>query len=104
MRDLVSDKPLTLAAGQSIEVSSAWPLDLSGRWHGWIEVTRDGKASLVGDEQAFGFWVKLPRSSCCTAGSSATPRSIRRSDTGVRAAALRPSDRFSYCVAFGVIA
>ncbi len=61
MRDLVSDKPLTLAAGQSIEVSSAWPLDLSGRWHGWIEVTQDGKASLVGDEQAFGFWVKLPK-------------------------------------------
>jgi hypothetical protein len=61
VRDLVSDKPLTLAAGQSIEVSSAWPLDLSGRWHGWIEVTRDGKASLVGDEQAFGFWVKLPK-------------------------------------------
>jgi len=61
VRDLVSDKPLTLAAGQSIEVSSAWPLDLSGRWHGWIEVTQDGKASLVGDEQAFGFWVKLPK-------------------------------------------
>ena len=61
MRDLVSDKPLTLAAGQSIEVSSSWPLDLAGRWHGWIEVTRDGKASLVGDEQAFGFWVKLPK-------------------------------------------
>jgi hypothetical protein len=61
VRDLVSDAPLTLAAGQSIEVSSSWPLDLAGRWHGWIEVARDGKASLVGDEQAFGFWVRLPR-------------------------------------------
>ena len=61
VRDLVSDKPLTLAAGQSIEVSSSWPLDMAGRWHGWIEVTRDGSASLVGDEQAFGFWVRLPK-------------------------------------------
>ncbi len=61
VRDLVSDKPLTLDAGQSIEVSSSWPLDLAGRWHGWIEVTRDGKASLVGAEQAFGFWVRLPK-------------------------------------------
>ena len=60
-RDLVSDEALTLAAGQSIEVSSSWPLDLAGRWRGWIEVTRDGKASLVGDEQAFGFRVRLPR-------------------------------------------
>jgi hypothetical protein len=61
VRDLVSDEPLTLAAGQSIEVSSSWPLDMAGRWHGWIEVTRDGNASLVGDEQAFGFWVRLPK-------------------------------------------
>jgi len=61
VRDLVSDKPLTLAAGQSIEVSSSWPLDLAGRWHGWIEVTQGGKASLVGDDQAFGFWVKVPK-------------------------------------------
>ncbi|HEX5642041.1 MAG TPA: hypothetical protein VFZ86_06830 [Thermoleophilia bacterium] len=61
VRDMVSDQPLTLAAGQSLEVSSSWPLDLAGRWHGWIEVVRDGKASLVGDEQAFGFWVRLPK-------------------------------------------
>jgi hypothetical protein len=61
VRDLVSDQPLTLTAGQSIEVSSSWPLDLAGRWHGWIEVTRDGTSTLVGDEQAFGFWVRLPR-------------------------------------------
>ncbi len=61
VRDMVSDQPLTLAAGQSLEVSSSWPLDLAGRWHGWIEVVRDGKASLVGDEQAVGFWVRLPR-------------------------------------------
>jgi hypothetical protein len=61
VRDLVSDKTLTLAAGQSIEVSSSWPLDLAGRWQGWIEVTRDGKASLVGDERAFGFWVRVPK-------------------------------------------
>jgi len=60
VRDLVSDQPLTLAAGQSLEVSSAWPLDLAGRWRGWIEVVSAGKASLVGDEQAFGFWVRLP--------------------------------------------
>ncbi len=60
-RDLVSDAPLTLAAGQSTEVSASWPLDLAGRWQGWIEVTRDGTASLVGEEQAFGFWVKLPK-------------------------------------------
>ena len=43
-RDMVSDAPLTLAAGQSLEVSSSWPLDLAGRWHGWIEVTKDGEA------------------------------------------------------------
>ena len=61
VRDMVSDEPLTLAAGQSLEVSSSWPLDLAGRWRGWIEVTQDGKASLVGDEQAFGFWVRLPK-------------------------------------------
>jgi hypothetical protein len=60
LRDMVSDAPLTLAAGQSLEVTCAWPLDLAGRWHGWIEVTRAGQASLVGDEQAFGFWVRLP--------------------------------------------
>jgi hypothetical protein len=61
VRDMVSDEPLTLAAGQSLEVSSSWPLDLAGRWHGWIEVTQGGEQSLVGDEQAFGFWVRLPR-------------------------------------------
>ena len=61
VRDMVSDQPLTLAAGQSVEVSTHWPLDLAGRWHGWIEVTSGGKCSLVGDEQAFGFWVRLPR-------------------------------------------
>jgi len=61
VRDMASDQPLTLAAGQSLEVSSNWPLDLAGRWHGWIEVTQGGKASLVGDEQAFGFWVRLPK-------------------------------------------
>jgi hypothetical protein len=60
-RDMVSDAPLTLAAGQSLEVSSQWPLDLAGRWHGWIEVIKDGKGNLVGDEQAFGFWVRLPQ-------------------------------------------
>jgi hypothetical protein len=42
-------------------VSSSWPLDAAGRWRGWIEVTQGGKASLAGDEQAFGFWVRLPR-------------------------------------------
>jgi hypothetical protein len=61
VRDMGSDEPLTLAAGQSVEVSTSWPLDLAGRWHGWIEVTRDGKATLVGDQQAFGFWVHLPK-------------------------------------------
>ena len=61
VRDLVSNAPLTLAAGQSTEVSASWPLDLAGRWQGWIEVTRDGKASLVGEDQAFVFWVTLPK-------------------------------------------
>jgi len=61
VRDMASDQALTLAAGQSVEVSTSWPLDLAGRWHGWIEVTRDGKAGLVGDQQAFGFWVHLPK-------------------------------------------
>jgi hypothetical protein len=61
VRDMASDQALTLAAGQSVEVSTSWPLDLSGRWHGWIQVTRDGKATLVGEEQAFGFWVHLPK-------------------------------------------
>jgi hypothetical protein len=60
-RDMVSDQPLTLAPGQSVEVSSSWPLDLAGRWHGWIEVTQGGRASLVGDAQAFAFWVRLPK-------------------------------------------
>ncbi len=60
VRDLVSDQPLTLVGGQSLEVSSSWPLDLVGRWRGWIEVTRAGEAAPVGDEQAFGFWVRLP--------------------------------------------
>ena len=46
-------------------MSTSWPLDLAGRWHGWIEVTRGGKAGLVGDEQAFGFWVHLPRDLSC---------------------------------------
>ena len=60
VRDLVSTAPLTLAAGQSTEVTASWPLDLAGRWHGWIEVSHDGEASLVGDDQSFGFWVRLP--------------------------------------------
>ena len=59
-RDLVSDQPLSLAPGQSLEVSTSWPLDLAGRWQGWIEVTRDGTPSLVGDGQAFSFEVRLP--------------------------------------------
>ncbi len=59
--DLVSDQPLTLQAGQETQVSASWPLDLAGRWQGWIEVTQNGEASLVGDEQAFAFWVKLPK-------------------------------------------
>jgi len=59
--DLVSDQPLTLQPGQELQVSSAWPLDLAGRWQGWIEVTQNGVPSLVGDEQAFAFWVKLPK-------------------------------------------
>jgi len=61
VRDMVSDRPLTLAAGQSVEVSSSWPLDLAGRWHGWIEVEVGDEAVLVGERQAFGFWVRLPR-------------------------------------------
>ncbi len=60
VRDMVSDQPLALAPGQTLEVSSSWPLDLAGRWHGWIEVTHDGEASRIGDEQALGFWVRLP--------------------------------------------
>jgi hypothetical protein len=60
-RDLVSDAPFTLAPGQSTEVSASWPLDLAGRWQGWIEVTSAGTASLVGEKQAFAFWVTLPR-------------------------------------------
>ncbi len=59
--DLVSDQPLTLQPGQELQVSSAWPLDLAGRWQGWIEVTQNGVSGLVGDEQAFAFWVKLPK-------------------------------------------
>jgi hypothetical protein len=59
--DLVSDAPLTLAPGQSTEVSASWPLDLAGSWRGWIEVTQGGIASLVGDDQAFAFWVRLPK-------------------------------------------
>gem|GEM_PF-711898 len=58
--DLVSDQPLTLEGGQVTQVSASWPLDLTGRWQGWIEVTQNGVPSLVGDEQAFAFWVKLP--------------------------------------------
>ena len=46
VRDLVSAAPLTLAPGQSTEVTASWPLDLAGRWHGWIEVSHDGEASL----------------------------------------------------------
>ena len=61
VRDLVSDKPLTLAGGASVEVSTSWLLDLAGRWHGWIEVTQGGKSVLVGDHQAFAFWVRLPK-------------------------------------------
>jgi hypothetical protein len=61
VRDLVSDALLTVSPGQSVEVSSSWPLDLAGRWQGWIEVTQAGEPIVVGDEQAFGFWVRLPR-------------------------------------------
>jgi len=58
--DLVSSEPLTLQPGQKTEVSASWPLDLAGRWRGWIEVTQDGRASLVGEPRAFGFRVRLP--------------------------------------------
>jgi hypothetical protein len=60
-RDLVSDHPLTLAAGQATEVSTAWPLDLAGRWRGWIEVTQGGTPTRVGGDPAFAFWVRLPK-------------------------------------------
>ena len=59
--DLISDQALTLEAGQPLQVSASWPLDLAGRWHGWIEVTQSGVTSVVGDDQVFDFWVKLPR-------------------------------------------
>lgn len=59
--DLVSDQPFTLVAGQELQVSAQWPLDLAGRWRGWIEVTQNGAPSLVGAEHVFSFWVKLPR-------------------------------------------
>ena len=81
---------------------SSWPLDLAGRWHGWIEVTRDGKAGLVGDAQAFGFWVHLPKELRWTAGSAASPRSARRSDAGARASAAPPAFHLRYFLAFGV--
>jgi hypothetical protein len=60
VHDMVSDQALELAPGQSLEVSSSWPLDAAGRWRGWIEVTQGGTASLVGNEQALGFRVRLP--------------------------------------------
>jgi hypothetical protein len=59
--DLVSDQPFTLEAGREMQVSAEWPLDLAGRWRGWIEVTQNGESSLVGSEHVFSFWVKLPR-------------------------------------------
>jgi hypothetical protein len=59
--DLVSDQAFTLAPGQPLAVSAAWPLDTVGVWHGWIEVTQNGAPSLVGEKQAFAFRVNLPR-------------------------------------------
>lgn len=61
IRDMVSDEPLSLAAGQSVQVTTSWPLDLAGHWHGWIEVTQGGTASLIGEPRAFDFRVRLPR-------------------------------------------
>ena len=60
-RDLVYSSPLTIAPGAETEVSASWALDLVGRWRGWVEVTSEGRALLVGDQQAFAFWVRLPR-------------------------------------------
>jgi hypothetical protein len=59
--DLVSDQAVTLAPGQLLTVSAAWPLDTVGKWRGWIEVVQNGEASLVGKKQAFAFRVSLPR-------------------------------------------
>ena len=58
--DLVSDQAVTLAPGQPLAVVASWPLDTVGRWHGWVEVLQNGERSLVGEKQAFGFWVRLP--------------------------------------------
>lgn len=59
--DLVSNQALTLAPGQTTEVSASWALDRAGLWIGWIEVTRDGATTYVGESPAFSFWAKLPR-------------------------------------------
>lgn len=59
--DLATDAAFVLGPGEALNVSASWPLDLVGRWHGWIEVLQGGEPSLVGDREAFAFRVRLPR-------------------------------------------
>jgi hypothetical protein len=59
--DMVSRASVTLAAGEVRVITAAVPIDVPGRWHGWIEVQQNGVPSLVGEERAFQFVVRLPR-------------------------------------------
>jgi hypothetical protein len=58
--DMVSDQAFTLAPGRALKVTAEWPLDLAGRWQGWIEVLKGGQPSPIGAQTAFSFRVSLP--------------------------------------------
>jgi len=58
---LVSDRPVTLAPGQPLEVTAVWRLDSVGLWSGWIEVVQSGQVNQIGKKTAFTFRVTLPR-------------------------------------------
>jgi hypothetical protein len=59
--DLGTREPLTLWPGEARRFVAVWPLDLVGRWDGWIEADVASQVSLVGPSQAFAFTSRLPQ-------------------------------------------
>jgi hypothetical protein len=59
--DLGARESFVLAPGDSRRLVAAWPLGLTGRWDGWIEVDLGAQANLIGPSQAFSFESRLPR-------------------------------------------
>ncbi len=75
--DMVSREGFTLRAGESRAVTAAVAATLAGRWHGWIEVQRGGKAARVGAARALSYRVAEPPQLAPVGGQSGEPAATR---------------------------